>query len=97
MFRPHKIVIEAVGFFARQGKDLLGSRGEIVHCFFAHKVCQFATTRTVCPTWTNLSLCSSYSDGSPPVTVRVTCPLATCHVPPPKAFPNISSANARVE
>ena len=31
MLRPHVIVIEAIGFFARERQDLLGSRCKIIH------------------------------------------------------------------
>ena len=37
MFGPDVVVVEAVGFLARQGQDLLRSRGEIIHCFAARE------------------------------------------------------------
>ena len=36
VFGTHVVVVEAIGLLARQGQDLLGAGGEIVHCFFTH-------------------------------------------------------------
>ena len=36
VFGADKVVVEAVGFLARQRQHLLGARREIVHGFFAH-------------------------------------------------------------
>src|SRR5690348_3274214 len=36
MFGADEVVVEPVGFFARQREHLLSSRGEIIHGFFAH-------------------------------------------------------------
>src|SRR5215203_6347205 len=36
MFGADEVVVEAVGFFARQCQHLLGARGKVIHGFIAH-------------------------------------------------------------
>src|ERR1043166_7550336 len=37
MLSADEIMVETVGFLAREGEHLLRTRGKIIHCFFAHK------------------------------------------------------------
>ena len=51
VFGADEVVVEPVGFFARQREHLLGARGEIVHGFYHsyNHVPQNAITLLVCP------------------------------------------------